>query len=99
MARRIIHIEPTAEQWATIDSIYAGYTPFIAAITDEHGDPTGSLWAERIVDDHTVELYTIAPDGSFTYEELEGLGYGWTKRDENGEEIVDDDQEEEGSDE
>ena len=93
--RRVIHIEPTDEQWAALDHIYGGYTPFVAVITDEHGQPSGSLYAERIVDDNEIQLYTIAPDGSYTYEELEGLGYGWTKYDEGGEEIKDEDDEEE----
>lgn len=87
MARRIIHIEPTDEQWATINYIYAGHTPFLAQITDSNGEPNGSLYAELIVDDHTVRLYTIAPDGELTYEELEGLNQGWTKYDEDGNEV------------
>lgn len=89
MARRVIHIEPTDEQWAAIDYIYQGYTPFVAQVTDGHGEPTGSLWAERVVDDSIVQLFTICPDGSYAYEELEGLNQGWTRYDEGGGEIVD----------
>ncbi len=91
MARRIIHIEPTEEQWLVIDEIYGSSgTPFIAAVTDEQGEPTGDLWAERIVDDFEVRLYTIRPDSSCVYEELEGLNRGWTRYDEGGGLIEDD---------
>lgn len=91
MARRIIHIEPTEEQWLTIDEIYGSLgAPFIAAVTDEQGEPTGDLWAVRIVDDFEVRLYTIRFDGSCVYEELEGLNLGWTRYDEGGGLIEDD---------
>ncbi len=96
MARRIIHIEPTDEQWAALDEIYAGCTPFVALITDEHGEPTGDLWAERVVDDSEVRLYTIRPDGSYTYEELEALHHGWTWYDAAGNEIGDEEDGEAG---
>ena len=87
MARRIIHIEPTEEQWAAIDYIYQGHTPFVARVTGDDGEPTGSLWAERVVDDSIVQLFTIDPDGSYSYEELEGLNQGWTRYDQSGDEI------------
>lgn len=93
MARRIIHIELTDAQWAAIDYIYQGGTPFLAHVTDEHREPTGSLYAERVEDDDLVQLFEIAPDGSYTYQELNDLGGGWTKYDQDGEEI-----EEEGDD-
>ncbi|MBL3698994.1 hypothetical protein [Leucobacter luti] len=92
MARRIIHIEPTDAQWETIDELTAPGTAFVANQTDEQGEPTGELWLERTIDDRQVRLYSIAADGSFTYEELEGLGYGWRQFDEHGTEIVSDDE-------
>lgn len=84
MARRIIHIEPTDAQWDAIDYIYQGGTPFLAHVTDEHREPTGSLYAERVEDDNIVQLFEIAPDGNYTYQELNGLNRGWTKYDEEG---------------
>lgn len=90
MARRIIHIEPTEEQWEVLDELYGLGTRFVASDTDEHGEPNGTLWAEVVEDDHTVRLYRVAPDGSYTYEELEGLNQGWTRYDADGSEIVED---------
>lgn len=91
VASRVIHIEPTGEQWATIDELTAPGTPFVAAVTDEQGGPTGELWLERIIDDSEVRLYTVQPDGSYACEELsDGLHRGWTRYDEDGNEIDDD---------
>lgn len=85
MTRRIIQIEPTDSQWEVIDELFGLAAPFVAAVTDEHGAPTGELWVERIVDDSEVRLYTVQPDGSYVYEELSGgLHHGWTRNDEAG---------------
>ena len=94
MARRIIHIEPTDAQWEVLDGIYDRGTMFVANDTGRGSEPTSVLWAELIVDDSEVRLYRIEPDGSFTYEELEGLNHGWTKYDQDGNEIEEDDDDE-----
>lgn len=69
---RVIHIEPTDAQWATIDGITGGHHPFLVPVGE------GVLHLEHTVDDTSVRLYVIQPDGSYTYEELEGLGQGWS---------------------
>lgn len=74
MTRRIIQIEPTDSQWVVIDELFGLAAPFVAAVTDEHGAPTGKLWVERIVDDSEVRLYTVQPDGSYVYDERSGGG-------------------------
>lgn len=69
---RVIHIEPTDAQWVTIDEITAGHHPFLMPVGE------GVLHLEHTVDNTSVRLYVIQPDGGYTYEELEGLGQGWS---------------------
>lgn len=35
------------------------------------------ILAYEVIDDYQVTLYSIAPDGSYTYESLEGFHQGW----------------------
>ncbi|NLA66434.1 MAG: hypothetical protein GX862_11100 [Leucobacter sp.] len=81
---RIIHIEPTEAQWAAIDYIFEGLTPFIAAETDAHGEPTGTLFAQRIIGDQSVQEFRVQADGQYSYDELNDLHQGWTRYDVDG---------------
>ncbi|MFV0434323.1 MAG: hypothetical protein ACK5LO_10115 [Leucobacter sp.] len=81
MARRIIHIEPTVQQWAVIDEL-SGPSPVVTTGED------GAVVLIRIIDDQDVLIYDIAPDGSYTYEELEDFGCGWTRFTAGGEVIA-----------
>jgi len=69
-ARRVIHIEPTNEQWLTIDLLVSN--PRLTA------NDNGNISLYRIVDDALVELYDIEPNGAYTYESLQGFHQGWT---------------------
>lgn len=80
MTRRIIHIEPTEQQWAVIDEL-SGQSPVVTAGED------GAVVLTKIIDDQDVLIYDIAPNGSYTYEELEDFDCGWTQYNPDGEVI------------
>lgn len=46
--------------------------------------------AYEVIDDNQVTLYSIAPDGTYTYESLEnGFNQGWTTFDSDGQVVKD----------
>ena len=77
-AQRVVHIEATAEQWATIKEIVGTRAPFL---TRANGLDLRLLHTR---DDEAVELYLIHANGSYTYETLNGLGQGWSSYDQQG---------------
>lgn len=70
---RQIVIAPTPEQWTVIDELFGSGAPFLA-----NGEG-GHVWAEVVIDDICVRMYDIAPDGMYTFEELEDWGVGWSR--------------------
>lgn len=47
-----------------------------------------NLLAYVVTDDRAVELFNVAPDGSYTYESMvDGMHHGWTTFDEQGREV------------
>lgn len=74
--RVIPAVEPTAEQWAILDTIHEPYPK---------ASSNGDIAVYEIKDDSSVALYTIKPDGSYLVEALlNGLHHGWTTLDAEG---------------
>lgn len=70
---KTITITLTDPQAAVVDSLYAPHLN----IPDAEGE--GEITVYEVMDDNYVRLYTIAPDGSYSYESLEdGFHRGWT---------------------
>lgn len=86
-SQRTVTFSPTAAQWAVLDNING--VPAICLSPNETG---GVIHAYEISDDSEVTevtLYVIEPDGEYYTESLEdGLHYGWTRRNSDGEEIL-----------
>lgn len=74
-----ITITMTDDQAATLRSLSDPYIP-----ARSHDASDGVLHAYEVIDDNHVRLYSIQPDGDFTYESLEdGFNYGWSTFDSN----------------
>lgn len=58
------------------------------AFVQTRQDDSGNVLAYIVEDDSSVELYTIAVDGSYTYESMvDGMHHGWYTFDEEGREV------------
>lgn len=66
-------------------------SPHVEAISK---DEDQMILAYEVIDDNQVTLYSIAPDGSYTYESLEGFHQGWHEYTSEGEPIGDQDDDE-----
>lgn len=72
---------------AQLEVLKSLHTPHINLSSDRQAYLEQTLTALEVKDDYQVRLYTIAPDGNYRYEDLNGFNQGWTAYDKNGTEI------------
>lgn len=76
--------QPTPAQWAVIDGLH---NPFIQACAEVSADQPRSVFVQEVKDDYQVRVYNIAPDGEYTFEELNGFHQGWGRYDSDGDQL------------
>lgn len=80
-ATTTIVLSMTEAQKEVLDSLGNAY------VAAQHR-PGEHLLAYVVTDDRAVELFNVAPDGSYTYESMvDGMHHGWTAFDEQGREV------------